>query len=395
MLETLLKQYTPLYETAKTELETQLRLEDEQLAILAKNKQKTERIEMIIGILFGCVIAGTILSALFLSLMGYDYIPEINKDEIMHLAMAIDLLLGVIVIIGITVIEDKATKFAKDEKKEVLKKEAFEDQITHLVSPANIVSNLKELTNKPMECFASVSIIPAHYYVEKTTYAGIEPVRIGGKTLKRYKGGIIELEGEDLPPVFLSIYGKNGPETQSDLIQKYIFWDGQELSGSTKDAEYPCISEAQFEEFPDEIHTNAVCVTLFPTIFGTEAWKFLIFNTDAVDEIKTAMETLCTSIVQSVAVSNCRAMLSEKIKDGSALYRQRDLVTKEDITACFNRKEKPGKSTDSLSKAFEKANTTLASIIAESSFAAGMPTLTPAVDTPALETVVEMPTHIK
>ncbi len=271
-------------------------------------------------------------------------------------------------------------------RKWTAEKEELENKLNkQLIAPSDFLSVFDKLKKRPQEEFASVSLIPAHYFVKRTVFAGIEPVVIGNKTLQGYKGGIIELEADDLPPVLCSIRGENGPETKSRFIYKCILWDGPETTGQIRETEYPCISREKFEDFPEEIYTYAVCVTLFPKYLGKNAWRFLIFNPGAYDEIKAAMETLCVSVVQHIAETNAKTMLMRAIKEGSALYRPDDgtLLAQDDIIACFRQKENDGKTAGPLSDVFEAAEAVLTPSMVGFSFA----TLTTEAQVP--ETVVD------
>ena len=363
-LNSLIDQYKSVYNNAKTALEAELETECEK-----------EKIQNRYNKIWACITYSVVI--IFGISMG---VSEVFGENILLFSpLGVLLTIGLLslpftmVALGIACVLDKL-------KKQTTNKEELENKLKQIIAPADFPSAFDKLKKRPLEEFASVSTIPVHYCVEKTTYAGIEPVVIGNKTLRGYKGGIIKLEADDLPPVLCSIRGKNGPETESGFIYKCIFWDGPETTGQTREAEYPCISKEKFEDFPEEIYTNAVCVTLFPKFLGKNAWRFLIFNPGAYDEIKTAMETLCITVVQHIAETNAKTMLMQAIKEGSALYRPDDatLLAQDDIIACFSRKEDDGETAGPLSDVFEAAEAVLAPSMLGFNFA----TLTTEAQTP-------------
>lgn len=369
ILNSLIDQYKSVYNNAKTALEAELETECEKEKIQNRYNKIWACITYSVAIIFGISMG---VSEVF-----GENIPLLSPLGVL-LTIGLLSLPFTMVALGIACVLDKL-------KKQTTHKEELENKLKQIIAPADFLSVFDRLKKRSPEEYASVSLIPAHYYVEQTVFAGIEPVVIGDKTLQGYKGGIIELEADDLPPVLCSIRGKNGPETKSGFIYKCIFWDGPETTGQTREAEYPCISREKFEDFPEEIYTYAVCVTLFPKYLGKNAWRFLIFNPGAYDEIKAAMETLCVSVVQHIAETNAKTMLMRAIKEGSALYRPDDgtLLAQDDIIACFRRKEDNGETAGPLSDAFKAAEAVLTPPMVGFSFA----TLT--TEAQASETIVD------
>lgn len=366
-MDSLLSQYESVYSSTKMALEVEL-----------ETARKKERIWNRIAV--------SIIS-IFLISMGIDIvfgenIPAFSPIGALLTMGMLPLPLTVVMArLGIT----GYLNFDLSGEKWTAKKEELETKLKQLIEPSDIGSAFDGLRNTPPEKLVSVSLIPAHYFVKRTVFAGIEPVMIGGKMMKGYKGAIVELEADDLPPILRSIRGKNGPETKSELIYKYILWDGPETVGQTRETKYFCISKEQFEDIPDKIHTNAVRVTLFPELLGDAAWQFLVLQPDAYDELKAAMETLCVTVVQSVAETNAKTMLTRAIEEGSALYRPDDerLVTQDDIIACFSRKEDNGETDGPLSDAFEAVEAVLPHSMLGFNFAA------PAIEAKAPEIVVD------
>ena len=358
-MDSLLSQYESVYSNTKMALEAEL-----------ETARKKERIWTYI---FKSIASVFIISLLIGIAFGNDQVPSsIGLTGLLFTSLTM-------IMLGVTDHYDDL------DGKWTAEKEELENKLKQIIAPADFLSVFDRLKKRSPEEYASVSLIPAHYYVEQTVFAGIEPVVIGDKTQQGYKGGIIELEADDLPPVLCSIRGKNGPETKSGFIYKCIFWDGPETTGQTREAEYPCISKTKFEEFPDEIHTNAVCVTLFKKYLGNDAWRFLIFNPGAYDEIKAAMEELCVTVVQHIVETNTKAKLTKAIKEGSALYCPDDkvLLAQDDIIACFSRKEDDGETDGPLSDAFEAVEAVLPHSMLGFNFAA------PAIEAKAPEIVVD------
>lgn len=192
----------------------------------------------------------------------------------------------------------------------------------------------------------------------------IEPVTIGNTSLRGFKAGEMELLGDNLPPILVSLRGQNGLRTKETLIQKCILCNQNIPYGQTETAMYPCVSEAQFNAFPKKVNMDAVCINLFPDIMQGE-WKFLLHNPEAYDEIKTAMEALCLSVYRGIAATNVR----RKIESGDGFYKPLDLVMRDDLIACFSNGKNAGKTEPSDTSVFTETEALLQNL------KAGKPTL--------------------
>lgn len=344
-LQTLIDKYTGIYTKTKRKIEKQLKAtcteED-------KENLKTSAMWMIASF----TMMPLMLSFIITTMMEASTTSEpINQKFVNTLTNWLYLFSIPLILAGFyKYIQAVFIKITSPEEKQELQK-----KLERLVSPDDINAALNNLSKGAADSCV-VTKIPVCYKVSKKVYMSIEPVTIGNTPLRGFKAGEIRFTGTDLPPVLLSLRGWRGPQKKEELMQKYILGKRSEKFGKAKNAVYPCISEAVFNAFPDEVRMEAVCIDLFPDIMQGK-WKFLIHNPEAYGEIETAVKMLCGAVEKSIKRNNLEARLQKAAKTGKGLYHPLELITREDLIDCFSRKNNSEES--QLADAFTTTEATL------------------------------------